>query len=88
MMIVQQSVECELARETEVTQCQFVHHKFHMTWDPGSNPDRRGGKPAMARPGSKSKKQVASTANRSVGELLLDYTESNPTRQYLEPQIQ
>jgi hypothetical protein len=36
MMIVEQSVECELAGETEVLgenlpQCHFVHHKIHMT---------------------------------------------------------
>jgi hypothetical protein len=36
MMIVEQSVECELAEETEVLgenmpRCPFVHHKFHMT---------------------------------------------------------
>jgi hypothetical protein len=35
MMIVEQSVECELAGETEVLrenlpQCHFVHHIFHM----------------------------------------------------------
>jgi hypothetical protein len=37
MMIVEQSVEWELAGETEVLgedlpQCRFVHHKTDMTW--------------------------------------------------------
>jgi hypothetical protein len=37
MMSVEQSVECELAVETDVlgenlAQRHFVHHKFHMTW--------------------------------------------------------
>jgi hypothetical protein len=36
MMIVEQSVECELAGEVEVLgenlpQCHFVHNKSHMT---------------------------------------------------------
>jgi hypothetical protein len=43
-MIVKQSVEWELAGETEVLegnmpQCHFVHHKSHMTY-PDSKPDR------------------------------------------------
>jgi hypothetical protein len=42
MMIVEQSVECELARETEISgenmpQCHFVYHKSHMTL-PGLEP--------------------------------------------------
>jgi hypothetical protein len=59
MVIVEKLVEWRLVRETEVlgenlAQRHFVHHKSHML-DPGSNPDRRGGKPrltawAMARP--------------------------------------
>jgi hypothetical protein len=37
MMNVEQSVEWELAGETEVLgetlpQCHFVHHKFYMIW--------------------------------------------------------
>jgi hypothetical protein len=37
MVIVEQSVQYELAGETEVlgenlSYCQFVHHKSHMTW--------------------------------------------------------
>jgi hypothetical protein len=53
MMIMEQSVECELAGETEVLgknllQCQFVHNKS--TWPkPGFNSDRRGGKPVTNR---------------------------------------
>jgi hypothetical protein len=36
IIIVEQSVECELPGETEVlgenlSQCRFVHHEFHMT---------------------------------------------------------
>jgi hypothetical protein len=49
-MNVEQSVEWELAAETEVLgedfpQCHFVHHKSHTTW-PGLEP---GGKPATNR---------------------------------------
>jgi hypothetical protein len=56
MMNVEQSVEWELAGETEVLgenlhQRHFVDHKSHMTWpDLGSKPGRRGGKPANNRP--------------------------------------
>jgi hypothetical protein len=50
MMNVEHSVEWEFAGETEVLgenlpQRHFVHHKFHL----GSNPGRRGGKPATNR---------------------------------------
>jgi hypothetical protein len=42
MMNVEQSVEWELAGETEVLgenlpQCHFAHHKYHMKW-PGIEP--------------------------------------------------
>jgi hypothetical protein len=52
MVIVEQSVECELAGETELVgenlpQCHFVHHKSHMTAAVGS---RRLTAWAMARP--------------------------------------
>jgi hypothetical protein len=50
MVIVEKLVEWRSAGETEVLwenlpQRHFVHHKSHMT-RPGSNPGRRGGKPA------------------------------------------
>jgi hypothetical protein len=51
MVSVKQSVEWELAGETEVLggnlpQCHFVHHKSHMTWpDVVLNQGRRDEKP-------------------------------------------
>jgi hypothetical protein len=53
MMSMEQSMEWELAGETEVLgenlpQCHFVYHKSKW-FDLGSNPDRRGGKPATNR---------------------------------------
>jgi hypothetical protein len=53
-MIVEQLVEWRLAGETEVLgenlpQRHFVHHKTPTWPDPGSNPGRRGGKPATNR---------------------------------------
>jgi hypothetical protein len=50
MMAVEQSVEWELADETEVfgenlPQCHLVHHKSHMTW-PELNLGHHGGKPS------------------------------------------
>jgi hypothetical protein len=54
MMNVEQSVEWELAAETEVLgenlpQHQFFRHKSHMTW-PGIEHGRRSGKPATNSP--------------------------------------
>jgi hypothetical protein len=48
MMIVEQTVECELAGEIEIIaqnlpQCHVVHHKSHMTC-PDPNLGRRRGK--------------------------------------------
>jgi phage-related protein len=53
VMMMENLVEWRLAGETEVfgenlPQRQFVHHKCHLP-DTGSNPDRRGGKPATDR---------------------------------------
>jgi hypothetical protein len=53
MVMMENLVEWILAGETEVPgenlpQRRFVHHKFHLP-DPGSNPGRRGGKPATNR---------------------------------------
>jgi hypothetical protein len=53
MMIVEYSVECELAGETEVLgvnlpQYHFVHHKYHMTW-PGFEPGPPRWEPATNR---------------------------------------
>jgi hypothetical protein len=53
-MVMENLVQWRLAGETEVLgenlpQHRFVHHKS-TTWpDPGSNPGRRGGKPATNR---------------------------------------
>jgi hypothetical protein len=53
MISVEQSVEWELEGETEIlgknlSQCHFVHHKFHWP-DMRSNPGRRVGKSATNR---------------------------------------
>jgi hypothetical protein len=53
MMMMENLVEGRLARETELLgedlpQRHVVHHKSHLP-DPGSNPGRRGGKPATNR---------------------------------------
>jgi hypothetical protein len=52
-MMMESFVEWRLAAETEILwenlpQRHFIHHKSHLP-DPGSNPDRHGGKPATNR---------------------------------------
>jgi hypothetical protein len=53
IVMMENLVELRLAGETEILgenllQHHFVHHKSHLP-DPGSNPGRRGGKPATNR---------------------------------------
>jgi hypothetical protein len=53
IVMMENLVEWRLAGETEVLgenlpQCRFAHHKSQFS-DPGSNPGRRGGKPATSR---------------------------------------
>jgi hypothetical protein len=69
MMNVEQSVEWELAGETEILgenlpQCHFVHHKSHMTW-PGTRAATVGSRRltawVMARPTSEDVAMVKSS---------------------------
>jgi hypothetical protein len=66
MMMIENLVEWRLAGETEVLgenppQRHFVNHKSHLP-DPGSNPGRRGGKPATNRLSYGAAKAVRSKA--------------------------